>query len=46
MFQSKSALVHCYPASRKRTPQSTLNKKSEDCLVVLYQVKNEATRHI
>lgn len=33
VFQSKSAPVHCC------SPEPTLNKKSQECLVVLYPVK-------
>ena len=32
--------------SRKQTPEPTLNKKSQDCSVVLYSVKKQAPRHI
>ena len=46
LFQSNSVPVHCCPASRKWTPEPTLNKKSQDCSVVFYLVKKQATRHI
>ena len=35
MFQSMLAPVHCCPASRKWTPEPTLNRKNQDCLVIL-----------
>ena len=46
LFQSMSVPVHCCPASRKWTPYpTTVNKKSQDCLLIMYPVKKEATTH-
>ena len=39
LFQSKSAPVHCCPASCKWTSKPTLNKKSQDCSVIQCPVK-------
>ena len=41
-----SAPVHYCPTSCKWTPEPTLNKKSQDCSVIMYPVKKQATRHI
>ena len=46
MFQPISAPVHCFAASRKWTPDPTLNKKNQYCSVIVYPVKEQATRHI
>ena len=35
--------VHCCPISCKWTLEPTLNKKSQDCLVLLHPVKKQAT---
>ena len=35
-----STPVHCCPTICKLTSQPTLNKKTQDCSVILYPVKN------
>ena len=44
MFQSVLAPVHCCPTSCKW--MSTLKKKSQNCFVILYLVKKQATTHL
>ena len=46
MFQSLPSPIHCFSASRKWTPKSTFNKKSQDCTVMLHPVKKQAIRHL
>ena len=46
MFQSMSAPLPCCPASRKWTPDPTLNKNSHDCSVMLFPVIQQATRYL
>ena len=43
LFQSMSPPVHCCPARCKWTPESALNKKSQDCSVIMYPVKKQTT---
>ena len=46
VFQSMSASVHCCHVSRKWTPETTMNKNSQYCSVILYSVKKQVTRHL
>ena len=45
LFQSMLFPVHYCPTCRKWTLEPTLKKKNQDCLMVLYPVKKQATRH-
>ena len=45
VFQKMPASVYCF-AVCEGTPEPTINKKSKNCLVILYPVKKRATRNI